>query len=385
MIRNEAPDYGYKYPPEEYAVTFERIGGMDTREVLLPQVLKRAGYTSGIYGKWDLGMQRRYLPLARGFDDFYGFVNTGIDYFTHQRYGVPSMYRNNSPTEEDKGTYCTQLFLREALRFLDTAGEQPFFLYVPFNAPHNASNLDPTIRSGAQGTDSFKALYPKLGAKADVQPATKYGKPAMVRNKASRRLEYLAAVSEMDAAIGQLLAKVDQMGKTQETIVIFMSDNGGGGAADNTPLRGRKAQMWEGGIRVPAIIVYPQVVPEATTNDAFCTSMDLFPTICEWCSAELPDVVIDGKTLASLLSGASASPRNSMFWKRRSDKAARIGKWKWVQSKSGGGLFDLETDVGESNDLSKARPAKLTEMIAAFEDWETEMEAAEPRGPFRDF
>ena len=106
MIRNEAPDYGKKYTPEEYAVTFECIGGMDTREVLLPRLLEQAGYVSGIFGKWDLGRQQRFLPLARGFDQFYGFVNTGIDYFTHERYGVPSMYRNNQPTTEDLGTYC---------------------------------------------------------------------------------------------------------------------------------------------------------------------------------------------------------------------------------------------------------------------------------------
>ena len=98
MIRNEAPDYGYKYNPGEYDATFERVGGMDTREILLPQVLKQAHYTSGIFGKWDLGVHKRFLPLARGFDDFYGFVNTGIDYYTHERYGVPSMYRDNLPT-----------------------------------------------------------------------------------------------------------------------------------------------------------------------------------------------------------------------------------------------------------------------------------------------
>ena len=143
MIRNEAPDYGKKYTAAEYAVTFERIGGMDTREVLLPAVLKQAGYASGIFGKWDLGLNRRFLPLARGFDEFYGFVNTGIDYYTHERYGVPSMYRNNQPTEEDKGTYCTDLFRREAMRFLREHHNGPFFLYLPFNAPHSASNLDP--------------------------------------------------------------------------------------------------------------------------------------------------------------------------------------------------------------------------------------------------
>ena len=123
---------------------------MDRREILLPKVLATAGYVSGIYGKWDLGVHKRFLPLARGFDDFYGFVNTGIDYFTHERYGVASMYRNNGPTTEDKGTYCTYLFQRESMRFLKQNQDKPFFLYLPFNAPHGASNLDPAIRTGAQ-------------------------------------------------------------------------------------------------------------------------------------------------------------------------------------------------------------------------------------------
>ena len=125
MIRNEAPDHGYKYKPAEYAVTWERIGGMDTREILIPKMLNQAGYYSGIFGKWDLGVHRRYLPLQRGWDEFYGLVNTGIDYYTHERYGVPSMYRNNDPTTEDRGTYCTTLFQREALRFIDANHQRP--------------------------------------------------------------------------------------------------------------------------------------------------------------------------------------------------------------------------------------------------------------------
>ncbi len=123
MIRNEAPDYGHQYTRAEYEVTFERIGGMDLREVILPRMLQNfpdgvVGYKSAIYGKWDLGSLKRFLPTSRGFDDFYGLVNTGIDYYTHERYGVPSMFRNLDKTQEDRGTYCTYLFEREALRFL---------------------------------------------------------------------------------------------------------------------------------------------------------------------------------------------------------------------------------------------------------------------------
>ena len=118
-FRNDRVNDGYRYPLYEYAISPERILGTDTREILLSQVLSAAGYATGMFGKWDLGSLKRYLPLQRGFDDFYGFVNTGIDYWTHERYGVPSMYRRNAPTEEDKGRYTTELFERETLRFID--------------------------------------------------------------------------------------------------------------------------------------------------------------------------------------------------------------------------------------------------------------------------
>ncbi|WP_164103270.1 sulfatase-like hydrolase/transferase [Candidatus Laterigemmans baculatus] len=396
MIRNEAPDYGHRYSPEEYAVTFERIGGMDTREVLLPEMLKAAGYTSGIYGKWDLGVHHRYLPLQRGFDDFYGFCNTGIDYYTHERYGVPSMYRDNEPTEEDKGTYCTELFLREATRFVDEHHDSPFFLYLPFNAPHGASSLDPLIRSGAQGPEEAKAFYPELQAKAGTTQAKRYGEPATVRNAASRRLEYLAAVTAMDAAIGKVLDQLEEYGIADNTIVIFFSDNGGSGSSDNGPLRGKKSWMFEGGIRVPAIVRYPKQIPADTTCDEFLTSLEVLPTLLAAAGLPAPttepatdrpaeEIILDGYDMLPTLAGKTASPRTEMYWQRRGDMAARVGDWKWVDSARGRGLFNLAEDIGERNDLSKKHPEKLQQLKAAHARWQAEMVAAEPRGPFKDF
>ena len=386
MIRNEAPDYGYKYKPGEYEATFERIGGMDTREVLLPAVLKTAGYTSGIFGKWDLGVHKRFLPLARGFDDFYGFVNTGIDYYTHERYGVPSMYRNNAPTTDDKGKYCTDLFEREAVRFLKANHKEPFFLYVPFNAPHGASSLDPVIRSGAQAPEKFKKLYPALLSQAGTQTGTRYGKPATVRNRAARRLEFVGSITAMDNAIGKLLNLLDEHKITDNTIVIFFSDNGGGGAADNAPLRGRKGQMFEGGIRVPCIIRWPGNIPANTTNDEFLTSLEIFPTLCTATGAVPPKGLnLDGFDMMPVLQSKKKSPRKEMFWQRRLDKGARVDHWKWVESSRGNGLFDLRTDLSEKHDLSKEKPDVLKMIKARFADWKKQMNATEPRGPFRDY
>ena len=389
MIRNEAPDYGYQYKPGEYEATFERIGGMDTREVLLPAMLKKAGYVSGIFGKWDLGVHKRFLPLARGFDDFYGFVNTGIDYYTHERYGVPSMYRNNSPTIADKGTYCTDLFEREAVRFLKANHRKPFFLYLPFNAPHGASNLDPAIRTGAQAPEKFKELYPKLQAQAGTEQRkrSRYGdKLYTVPNRAARRLEFVGSVTAMDAAIGRVLGLLDQYNIADNTLVIFFSDNGGGGASDNTPLRGGKGQMFEGGLRVPCIIRWPGRVPAGKTSDAFLTTLEIFPTLLQASDVKPPqDIIFDGFDLLPVLQGKTPSPRNAMFWQRRHDVGARVGDWKWVDSNRGIGLFNLKTDIGEKQDLSATHPGKLAELKQHFAHWKKQMDAAEPRGPFRDF
>ena len=386
MIRNEAPDYGYQYKPGEYEATFERIGGMDTREVLLPRVLKGAGYVSGIFGKWDLGVHRRFLPLARGFDDFYGFVNTGIDYYTHERYGVPSMYRNNSPTTADKGTYCTDLFEREAVRFLEVNRRKPFFLYVPFNAPHGASNLDPTIRGGAQAPGRFKGMYPKLQEQVGTEQRSRYGETFTVPNRAARRLEFVGSVTAMDAAIGRLLDLLDEYGIADNTIIIFFSDNGGGSSADNAPLRGRKGQMFEGGIRVPCIVKWPGKIPAGTTSNAFLTSLEILPTLCAATGAvPTKGVPLDGFDMLSVLQGKRASARTEMFWQRKLDKGARVGHWKWVESSRGNGLFDLRHDIGERRDLSKERPEILKRVQARFANWKKQMQAAEPRGPFRDF
>jgi arylsulfatase A-like enzyme len=386
MIRNEAPDYGYRYKPGEYESTLERIGGMDTHEVLLPRMLKAAGYTSGIFGKWDLGVHRRFLPLARGFDEFYGFVNTGIDYYTHERYGVPSMYRNNSPTTADKGTYCTDLFEREAVRFLKTKRREPFFLYVPFNAPHGASNLDPTIRGGAQAPDRFKAMYPGLLAQVGTERRTRYGKTYTVPNRAARRLEFVGSVTAMDAAIGRLLDLLDEYGIADNTIVLFFSDNGGGSSADNAPLRGRKGQMFEGGLRVPCIVRWPGKIPAGTTSDAFLTSLEVVPTLCAATGAALPKgVALDGFDMLPVLQGKKRLLRSEMFWQRKLDKGARVDHWKWVESSRGSGLFDLRHDLRERRDLSKEKSEVLKNVQARFTNWKKQMQAAEPRGPFRDF
>src|SRR5687767_4050578 len=140
MVRNDLVNFGHVYSKEEYAVSPEMTLGLDPQEKTLGDLLKRAGYRTGMVGKWDMGQAKRYLPLQRGFDFFYGHGNNGIDYYTHERYGVHSLFEGNTRTEKDRGTYATELFKREAVRFVNAApagpAGQPWFLYLCFNAPH---------------------------------------------------------------------------------------------------------------------------------------------------------------------------------------------------------------------------------------------------------
>ncbi len=366
MFRNDLVDFDVKYDAHRYAVSPEMIGGMDVREVLLPRALRPAGYKSGIFGKWDLGQLRRFLPLQRGFDAFYGFANTGIDYWTHERYEVPSMRRGNALTTEDKGTYATDLFRREAVRFLNANKERPFFLYVPFNAPHGASNLQ-RPRPGVQAPDEYIRKYPNHDPK-------------------SKRTSFMAAVTCMDEAIGELLDLLDAHKLANDTIVIFFSDNGGGGGSDNKPLRGRKGHMFEGGIRVPCIVRWPGRIPAGTVCDEFLTSLEIFPTLLKAVGVAPPSgVVLDGFDMMPVLQAKAKSKRAEMFWERRGDKAARVGHYKWVDSKRGKGLFDLSTDISEQRDLSKEKPELLAKLKARFAAWKKEMNECEPRRPFKDF
>lgn len=368
LFRNKAVDLGFQYDEITYATSAERLLGMDEREVLISQVLGEAGYTTGIFGKWDLGQLRRFLPLQRGFDDFYGFVNTGIDYWTHERYGIGSMYRGNHPTDQDKGTYATHLFAREAERFILENKDRPFFLYVPFNAPHMASNLERSKRI-VQAPEKYVESYPEASD---------------ARGRARRN--YMAAVTCMDDAIGRLLDVLDQHNLADDTLVIFFSDNGGSGPGDNRPLRAGKGTLFEGGIRVPCLVRWPGQIPAGQVNDEFLTALEIFPTILAAAHVSPPEqIVLDGFDMRQILQGQAPSPRQEMFWEFRDASAARVGMYKWVRSARGSGLFDLSSDLEEKKDLSDSKPETLAMVKARFAAWKEAMEKAEPRGPFRDY
>jgi arylsulfatase A-like enzyme len=371
MVRNDMVNYGHRFSAEEYAVSPEMTLGLDPKEITLGDMLRTAGYINGVVGKWDMGQAKRHLPLQRGFDFFYGHGNNGIDYYTHERYGIPSLFRGNARTTEHRGQYITEVFGREALNFLrEHLGKKPVFLYLPFNAPHSASTL--AEDNGGQ----------KPGVQAPEEDVAKYS-DAVKDEKLAR---YYAAVTHMDKAIGGVLKALDAAGQYDNTIILFLSDNGGSGNGGNAPLRGSKSTMWEGGLRVPFIMRWPGKVPAGKVTDEFLTTLEIVPTLLAATGAAAPTkVTLDGFDMLPVLRGEKPSARTEMFWQRRADKAARVGQWKWLDSAKGKGLYDLATDPGETNDLSQENPDVVKLMQTRFAAWKKKMDAAEPRGPFRDY
>jgi arylsulfatase A-like enzyme len=391
MVRNDLVNYGHRYSAVEYATSPEMTIGLDPREQTLGNLLSRGGYRCGVVGKWDMGQAQRYLPLQRGFHFFYGHGNNGIDYYTHERYGIHSMFSGNTRTKADQGTYATDLFERESLQFIGgppqpsggplrgqaaapaiPPGQQPWFLYLCFNAPHGASSFgddakNARSRSGVQAPDAYVARYADSGLPDNLQ-------------------RYYAAVTRMDDAIGAILKRLDETAQAENTLVIFQSDNGGSGNGGNAPLRGQKSTLWEGGLRVPFIARWPGRIPAGRVSDEFATALELLPTFAA--AADVPPPAgnsLDGYNALPLLAGQSPSPRTEMFWEFRGQKAARIGKYKWIESDRAGGLYDLSADSGEKVDLAEKLPHVAADMSSRWAAWRKSMDEAEPRGPFRDF
>lgn len=362
MIRNNEVNWKYQFDEHNYALSPEMTLGLDPREVTIGQAIKSAGYATGIVGKWDSGRARRYLPLQRGFDFFYGFANTGIDYYTHERYGIPSMFRGNERIKEEG--HATDLFCREAKRFVTEHRNRPFFLYLPFNAPHGASTFD---RSARQAPERYLRMY---GGGLDW------------------KTQFKALLTQLDDSIGEILALLKKESLEENTLVVFTSDNGGSGGSSNAPLRAGKGTLFEGGLRVPLMARWPGRIPAGRTVPEFAASLDLFPTFLATAgAAPPPGVKLDGSSLLPALEGREKPRRREMFWHRASSnsRAARVDRWKWVEDQGQGGLFDLSRDAGEAADLSAGRPDVLRMVKQRYAAWWKEMEAAEPRGPFRDY
>ncbi len=327
--------------------------GLPTDQVTLADVMKAAGYRTAIFGKWHLGETLPLSPNARGFDEFLGFKVGCIDNYSHFFYWHGPNRHDLWLNEEEHwepGVYFPDIVVREATRFLEENRDRPFFLYLPFNLPHYP--LQPERR--------FVKLYSQM--------------------QDPRRKRYAAFLTTLDDKLGTILKKVDDLGLTENTLVIYFSDHGhsteerafgGGGSAG--PYRGHKFTVWEGGIRVPAIVSWPGHLPEGEVRDQLVASMDLMPTIADLCGARLPDVPLDGRSLRRVLESPDApTPHPVMHWAAGKRWAVRRGKWKLVFDKE---LFlaDLESDPSESVNLASKFPDVVRGLKHEHERWLAEV------------
>ena len=365
MIRNEMVRYGHRYTKSEYAYSPEMTLGLDLREITVGQLMKGAGYATAAIGKWDSGRARRFLPLQRGFDFFYGFATTGVDYWTGERYGIPSTFRGNELVKPDG--FSEELFTREALRFIREPRAKPFFLYLAYHAPAGSANLEKTgINPPKKYLDRYRQLDPK-----------------------GKRAEYLATISCMDDGVGQIVAALRELGIERRTLVMFFPDNGSGPPGNPAPFQasgGQIDRLSEGGLRLSFIASWPGFLPAGAVTNEFLSTLDLFPTLAALARTKLPEeLVLDGSDFLPVLQGTAPSRRREMFWHSRNSRAARVGTYKWIESPTLSGLFDVTNDPGEANDLSRTQPEILAQVRARWSRWRDEMDAAEPRGPFRDY
>ncbi len=327
--------------------------GLPLGEHLLPETFRTAGYQTAILGKWHLGHARRaFLPNARGFDHAYGHVNGAIDYFTHVRDGGLDWHRNGKSVREEG--YSTELLAREAARLIESRDRaRPMLLYMPFNAPHSPLQAPP------ESLEKYAHI-------ADP-----------------RRRTFAAMVDALDGSIGRVLGALDEHGMGENTLVAFLSDNGGptGFGARNTPLRGQKATTFEGGIRVPAIMRWPGHLPAGRQSHQVMSVTDLFPTLAA-ASGVTPRnrLRFDGRNLWPAIRRSKTVSREPLFWGVETGAATflavRDGDWKLVrESRSGGGevndaLFRIDRDPFESSDLSRQHPERVRRMIRQLGRWQ---------------
>jgi len=331
------------------------IAGLPTSETTLPQLLSEAGYATGVIGKWHLGAAPHFHPLKRGFREQFGFIGGGHDYFQVRKnesvdqHFIP-LERDGKVVEWPEKEYLTDLLSREAAAFVRRHKDDPFFLYVAYNAPHGP------LQAPTAYIDRF----------ANIADA--------------RRRVYAAMVWAMDQGIGKIMDAIRETGLERDTLVIFLSDNGGpspDNGSTNTPLRGRKRTAWEGGVRVPFIAHWPAGLPSGVEYAQPIISLDLLPTIAAAAGVALSaNLKLDGVNLLPYVHGRKKNPPHErLFWRQDNGDwlAVREGRYKLVRRRGETFLHDLEIDVGESNDLTKSRPEIVARLQKELHAWERAM------------
>jgi arylsulfatase A-like enzyme len=367
---------------------------MPISEVTLAEALKEHGYKTAFAGKWHLGPDEQYWPESQGFDVNIGGWATGWP-----RGGFFAPFENPRLKEYPKGSHLPKVLTNESLAILDQCKDSPFLLYLAFYSVHTP----------LQGREDLIAKYQAKKDKLLSKDEAEFGPEEQVWPGAKERrvrirqchAVYGAMVEAMDEQIGRVLDKLEQLGITDNTAVILMSDNGGlstseGSPTSNLPLRGGKGWLYEGGIREPFLIRWPGVTKPGSKCDIPVVSTDFYPTILEM--AGLPaknDQHLDGVSLVPLLKGRKKVGRDAIYWHypHYSNQggfpgaAVRVGYWKLIERFEDGRvhLYNLKQDVGERKDLASQHPQRVRRMRKKLHAWYGQVDAKflQPKGDGR--
>lgn len=327
-------------------------GYLDPAAVMLPALLKKAGYHTAIVGKWHLGLDSPSRPNERGFDHFYGYLGDMMDdYYNHRRHGINYMRRE--AVEVDPTGHATDLFTTWACEYIADRSKKdaPFFLYLPYNAPHTP------IQPPQEWVEKVK------GRQAGIT---------------DQRAKLVALIEHMDDGIGKVRAMLHETGVAENTLVIFTSDNGGqlSVGANNGPLRDGKQSMYEGGIKVPFCAVWPARIAKGSRSNRIGMTMDLYASVCAAAGVVVEHKIDGNSILPTLLGEFQPEEDRDLFFHRREGgeryggltiNAIRRGDWKLLQNSpfEPHELYNLKTDPREEHDLSKKNRGKFVELSSA--------------------
>lgn len=380
----------------------------DEQYPTIAELLKTKGYASGYIGKvhygsgqFDADPEHRNFPLNHGFDYFFGHTSARKHYLRHsdeeeeafialkeelnrqgQTLRKQSFWRNKKKV--DTMSFSTQMIGNEARAFIEKHQEDPFFLQVSFNAVHNFTHQLPASYLAEKGLKGYHDWDPNTEEYYDWYQKGRYP------NNPEGRKQYLGQLYYLDQEIGKLMQSLEDLGLREETLVIYIADNGGSTPiyANNTPLRGSKYVLYEGGIKVPLIVSYPGQIAADQVLSNWVSAMDILPSICSFTGIEKPKI-LDGLDLYPLLKGEDMSiGHDTLFFDTGHERAIKTSNWKWheasndrsaiyemVELELGAYLRNLQEDVGEKEDYSEVESQQAEDLKQALEHWQKRIKA----------
>lgn len=336
--------------------------GLPPAHPTLPSLLSAAGYDTSLIGKWHLGALPRFGPLRSGYRHFWGFRGGGLDYFRHDFNGAADLWDDDRRIE--RPGYLTDLLGDAALATIErcAAAKTPFFISLHFNAPHWPW----------EGPDD-QADSRRIAASKGPLPVFDFDGGSMAT--------FAAMVTRMDFQVGRLLATLDRLGLGRDTIVVFTSDNGGERYSDTWPFSGRKTELLEGGLRIPAVARWPGRIAPGRTTGQVAISMDWLPTLTRFAgTAPDPAFPSDGIDLAPWLTGDAAERPRTLCWRylNLAQEACRDGDWKYLKILGNRFLFNVADDPMERANLKDRRPDIYAQVTAKWREWNARMLPLDP-------